>query len=312
MLAGMSDGSRSASLPGARVFGVLALVQLFFGIHYTAVKELLVSMDPAAWATLRILLAAAILQAWVRMRGAKLPRGLHEWLPLIGFAACGVVINQVCFVEGLSRTTPSHSLLLNTTIPLWTVAIAVGLRRETLTARRAAGLLCGLAGVWTLLRADRFHLEADLLTGDLITMVNAASYGLFLVVSKRWVATRDPLVVTADIFAIGAVGVAVYGLPELLTVDPAGLPPSFFLWAAYAVLFATVAAHGMNLWALRRADSSQVALFIYLQPLVATAVDGIARGIWPSWRFYPALALVFLGVWLSLKQAKNRSRSIRP
>jgi drug/metabolite transporter (DMT)-like permease len=289
------------------VYGVLALVQVLFGIHYTVAKELLLWIEPAAWATLRIIVAALVLQAFVLRRGGGLPRSPREWIQVAGLALCGVVVNQVCFIEGLSRTIPAHSALIMTTIPLWTVAFASLLRRERLTLRRVTAIGCGLAGVWTLLRVDRFHLELDLLTGDLLTLVNAAAYGLFLVVSKRYVAGMDASVATARIFAVGAVGVALYGIDDLASTDLASLPASFWLLAAYAILGATVIAHGLNLWALRRTVSSLVALFAYLQPLVATAVDGLLLGRWPSWRFAVAAVLVFIGVGLGLTRRSGRS-----
>ena len=288
------------------MYGVLALVQVLFGIHYAVAKELLLWMEPAAWATLRIIVAALVLQAFVFRRGGGLPRSPREWVHVAGLALCGVVVNQVCFIEGLSRTIPAHSALIMTTIPLWTVAFATLLRRERLTLRRATAIGCGLVGVWTLLRADRFHLELDLLPGDLLTLVNAAAYGLFLVVSKRYVAGMDASVATARIFAVGAIGVAAYGMDELVATDLTSLPGSFWLLAAYAILGATVIAHGLNLWALRRAVSSLVALFIYLQPIVATAVDGFLLGRWPSWRFAVAAVLVFLGVGLGLSMSRRR------
>jgi len=287
------------------VWGILALVQILFGIHYAVAKELLRWVEPAAWATLRIVVAALVLQAFVFRRGGGLPRGAREWVQVAGLALCGVVVNQVCFIEGLSRTIPAHSALIMTTIPLWTVAFATLLRRETLTLRRVAAIGCGLVGVWTLLRADRFNLDLDLLPGDLLTVVNAASYGLFLVVGKRYVAGLDASVATARIFAVGAVGIAVYGMDDLLATDLASLPGSFWALAAYAILGATVIAHGLNLWALRRTVSTLVALFIYLQPVVATAVDGLLLGRWPSWRFAVAAVLVFLGVGLGLTRRKR-------
>jgi len=288
------------------VFGILALVQFLFGIHYAVAKELLRWVEPAAWATLRIVVAALVLQAFVLRRGGGLPRGLREWVQVAGLALCGVVVNQVCFIEGLSRTIPAHSALIMTTIPLWTVAFATLLRRERLTLRRAAAIGCGLVGVWTLLRADRFHLELDLLPGDLLTVVNGAAYGLFLVVGKRYVAGRDASVATARIFAVGAVGIAVYGMDDLRATDLASLPGSVWVLAAYAILGATVIAHGLNLWALRRTASTLIALFIYLQPIVATAVDGLLLGRWPSWRFAVAAVLVFVGVGLGLSRGKGR------
>ena len=115
-------------------------------------------------------------------------------------------------------------------------------------------------------------------------------------VSKRWLATHHPLGSIARVFAIGAVGIAFYGLDETLVVPWTSLTPGWWAWAAFIVLFATIGAYFLNYWALRRETSSLVALFIYLQPVVATALDGLLRGEWPGARFPVAAVLVLTGV----------------
>lgn len=287
------------STPGPRtppgVIGVLLLVQLFFGLHYVAGKVLLQWVDPAAWALVRVVAAAALLQLLVLRRRAPRP-DRREWLQLASFAVFGVVINQVLFVEGLARTTPAHSALIMTTIPLLTILFAVLLGKEKLSLPRAGGLLLALVGVWILLRADRFRVEGDLLLGDLMSLGNAASFSLFLVLSREYLVRHDPLVAITRVFTIGAFGVAAYGLLPLTRVEPGELPAQAFWLAAFIIVFPTVGSYFLNYWALSRVSSSLVALFIYLQPLIATTMQwALGKGA-PGPRFYFAAALVFSGV----------------
>lgn len=298
-----------APRPTLTVVGVLLLVQLFFGLHYVAAKSLLQWVDPAAWALVRVAGAAALLQLLVLRRRRHRP-GRREWGRLGLFALFGVVINQVLFVEGLSRTTPAHSALIMTMIPLLTVVFAVLLGRERPTAARGAGLLLALAGVWILLRADRFRVEGDLLAGDLLT--NAASYSLFLVISRDDLVRHDPLVAMARVFTVGIAGVALYGLLPLSRVEPAGLPGSAWALAAFIILFPTVGAYFLNYWALSRVASSLVALFVYLQPVIATASQWALGPGTPGPRFYPAAALVFAGVALGSVRRRRAEASVSP
>lgn len=294
--------------PAPRVIGVLLLVQLFFGLHYVAGKVLLESIDPAAWALVRVVAAAALLQLLILRRPAKRP-DRKEWLLLATFSLFGVVVNQVLFVEGLSRTTPAHSALIMTTIPLLTILFAVLLRKESLSWPRAAGLVLALAGVWILLRADRFRVEGDLLFGDLLTLGNAASFSLFLVLSREYLIKHDPLVAITRVFTLGSIGVAIYGLLPLSRVVPSELPPEAWWLAIFIVIFPTVGAYFLNYWALSRVSSSLVALFIYLQPLVATTMQwALGKGV-PGPRFYFAALLVFAGVALGSVRWASRSNA---
>ena len=52
----------------------------------------------------------------------------------------------------------------------------------------------------------------------------------------------------------------------------------------------------LNNWALRHTHSSQVALYIYLQPVVATGLSSYQGTDEPDLRFYLAASLVFCGL----------------
>ena len=108
-----SRGSSSLAL----VYGALVLVQVFFGVHYLVAKVVLREMPPAVWALIRVSSAAALLLAAVPLLGKRLPREPGVLGRLALYAVLGVVINQWCFVEGLSRTTPGHASILMAAIP---------------------------------------------------------------------------------------------------------------------------------------------------------------------------------------------------
>ena len=92
------------------------------------------------------------------------------------------------------------------------------------------------------------------------------------------------------------------GAGPLSRVDFAALPGFFWVLAAYTVLFATVLAYFLNYYALRHTDSSMVALFIYLQPPIATGLSMLFLGERPTLRFWVAAAGIFLGVYLAVRE----------
>ena len=71
--------------------------------------------------------------------------------------------------------------------------------------------------------------------------------------------------------------------------------------AVYAVLFATVMTYLLNTWALRHTHSSQVALYINVQPLVAATLNAAMGAPLPGHRFFVALVLVAMGLWLQTR-----------
>jgi drug/metabolite transporter (DMT)-like permease len=285
-----------------KVAVALALVQVCFGIHYLVAKLILQMMPPRAWAALRISAAALLLMAYnvfFHRRPAPRARALGR---LALYALFGVIINQVMFVEGLSRTTPAHSAIINSLIPVATMAFALLLRHERLTAGRVTALAVSLASVLLLLGVEKFRLDDTLVVGDLLTLVNGVSFAFFLVLSRDFLRSHDPLVATSYLLGFGALGILAVGAGPLARVDWAALPVRFWFLAAYVVLFATVLAYFLNYYALRHTDSSMVALFIYLQPPIATALSMIFLGERPGVRFWVAAVGIFAGVYLAVRE----------
>lgn len=282
------------------VVGVLISVQVLFAVHYVAAKVLLAAVPAPAWAALRVLGAAALFLAIYVARGPRRV-GWRDHRELALLALLGIVINQVCFIEGLSRTTPSHSALINTTIPVLTLLFAILLRRERPRRGGLAGIVVAMAGVLTLLRVDRLDWGAEWLAGDLLTQINAASFSLFLVLSRGTIRRVGATAATAGLLTWGALGVSLYGGRSVATLDPAVFDARILALAGYIVAFATVGTYLLNSWALARVESSEVALFIYLQPVLAAALSVLFLGERITGRLVAASLLVFLGVLLATR-----------
>ncbi len=255
------------------VHGSLVLIQVIFGLHYLAAKIVLSEIPPAAWALLRVSAAALLLALVALLAGRKLPRSGSVLGRLAMYAVFGVVINQLCFVEGLSRTTPGHSSILITAIPIGTLVFAVLLRRERLTRTKLMSFAVALSGVLLVLQPSAAGWATPEVRGDLLILVNALSYALFLVLSKDLLRQVDPLAATVVLLAFGSLGMLIPGLPALAGFDPSAVSWSTWVLGAWIVVFPTALAYLLGFWALARVESSRVAFFIYLQPLIAASLS---------------------------------------
>jgi len=280
--------------PTRAVTAALLAVQVLFGVHYLVARWVVDEIPPAAWAAVRVAAAALILTGIALAGRRRWPRRTDLGM-LAVCALFGVAANQVLFLEGLARTTPARAALINSQIPTFALLAAIALRQEGLTGRKLLSFLLGAAGVAVLLEADRLRLRPDTLAGDLLNLANAASYGLFVALSRRAMPRHDPWSATAVIFLLGTLMVAGYGGPAALAADWGGASVRAAWGMVYAVLGATVLTYVLNVWALKRVRTSHVALWIFLQPLVAAGLDA-ALGSPPSPRFAAAAVLVFLAL----------------
>lgn len=301
-------GQRAWNAERLAVAGVLLVVQFLFGLHYLAAKIVLAHLAPRAWAVLRAAGAAVVLLAAAKLSGRELPRAPRDLARLAVFSIFGVVINQVCFVEGLYRTTATHSSILNTIIPIGTLLFASWLGHERLSRLKAVATALALAGVLLVVRPEPAgETLAGSLAGDLLTLVNAVSYSFFLALSKPTLDRLDPLGATAVLMAFGAAGVLAVGGAQLASSDLAAVPASVWLVGGGIVLLPTAAAYFMIYWALGRADPSAVALFIYLQPVIASGLSALLLGERPRPTTILGAALIFLGVYLAVRRPSGRA-----
>ena len=76
---------------------------------------------------------------------------------------------------------------------------------------------------------------------------------------------------------------------------------------AYIVLVPTVGAYYLNAWALGRVAPSTVAVYIYLQPLIAFSLAPLLLGEKLSWRTLVAALLIFAGVLVVTRRGRSRA-----
>ncbi len=292
-------------MPPSPVLVHLALlaVSLLFGANYVFTKLILAEIPPRSWVLFRVLLATAVLVP-LALRLRRSWPGRRHLAGLLLASLLGVVLNQILFTEGMARTTPNHSAVINAGIPTWTLIAACLFRQEQFTGRKVLAILCALVGVGTLLQVDQMiatgeGLTGEMLLGDLMTMANGMSFAVHLVLMRHLGRELDPWASVAIMFVAASVMMTGWSAPALEGDHWRALlaPPTLWL-AAYAVLFATVATYFLNTWALRHTRSSQVALYINVQPIVAAALGTALGNPAPGWRFFTALGLVALGLWL--------------
>ena len=131
--------------------------------------------------------------------------------------------------------------------------------------------------------------------GDLLLVLNSLCYGTYIAISKRLLSRYNALTVITWIFIVGCIPTVPVAAFSLSRVSLGDVPGSVWLAVAYIVLFATVVCYYLNSWALARVPPSTVAVYIYLQPLIAFVLAPIVLGEKLNSRVIIASLLVFRG-----------------
>lgn len=274
----------------------LIAVQVMFGTWPIIGKIVLRSMSSVSLVGFRIFGAALVFTLLQRKLGElrQLPKRVMAWLVLSSLL--GVVVNQLLFVKGLSLTTAINATLLSTTIPVFTLAVSIALGYDRASLRHVLGIALAAAGVVYLVDPWRANFSAQTTLGNILIITNSFCYGAYIAVSRDLFRRYGALNVITWIFLIGALITFPIAGYAWSTEGLQAVSLGVWLSVAYIILVPTVAAYYLNSWAITHVPPSVVAVYIYLQPLLAFGLAPWVLG--ESWnsRTIVACVLIFAGV----------------
>jgi len=278
--------------------GALLLVQLFFGSLPVMGKVVLRHVPAMALVGFRVVGGALLLLLCARLVRAPRITAFKDWSMLLVLALLGVFFNQILYIEGLARTTALNAAVLTTTIPVITTVLSILMGQEKYGWLKGAGIALSLVGALRVLGVDELSLANEHLVGNLFILGNTISYSLYLVLARTLLSKYESLSVITPIFLISSVLLLPLALPAWGQIEVSTVPPLAWGLALCIVLFPTVGAYLLNIWALKRTKPSVVVVYIYLQPLVATFLSTMLLGEALTVRLMVSALLVFAGVYL--------------
>lgn len=282
-----------------QVHGALFLVALIYGSNYSIAKEVMpVYVGPYGLIVIRVVSAAIFFGIFSRLVIKEKIEGTADNLRAILCGITGIAINQLGFFGGLNLTSPINAALLMVIVPIIVLIFSAILLREKVSLRKVGGIALACAGAFLLIYTSSGEGTPGNLLGDLLIVLNAASYGLYLVLVKPLMQKYNAFTVVSRIFAVGAVIVVPFGWQQVMAPDYASFPASIWWAIAFMVIAVTIIAYLFNTWALRYANPSLVGAYIYLQPVLAILVAVWAgKDIFTVQKALFAL-LIFAGVYL--------------
>ena len=217
----------------------------------------------------------------------------------------GVAINQLMFLKGLDYTNPIDASIIMTVNPILVLIIASFLINEKITFLKILGIIVGAAGALTLiLFSGKASFSSNTFLGNLMMLVNASSYAVYLVIAKPLMLKYKPITVIKWVFLFGSFVIIPVGFKEFGEIVWTEIPVNIYLSILYLIVFTTFFAYLLNIYGLKILNSSTVSIYIYSQPILA-AIVAIILGK-DSLDFIKILStiLVFIGVFLVSKQQK--------
>ena len=287
------------------------VVQLLFASLAIAGRFVLPHFPAGALVTVRVLGATLVLLTLNVATGGDWVRNRRDLLQLAVLGMLGIAANQTLFLYGLRHTTAINATILVTTVPVFTVLGSVLTGREPASFLKFAGIaLAGIGAVY-LIGPDRISLAPDVALGNTLIVLGMVCYAAYFLYSKSILRRYGSVTVSFYVMFFASFGVLPFGIGAVQRMSFGDIGASVWLWVAYIVLFPTIVTYLLNLWALKRASSNMVAVYIYLQPIFAGAIAPLVlTGEHLTMRSAMAGLSIFAGLGLVILAELRQQREI--
>ncbi len=290
--------------------GLLAVV-LIWGLNLTIVKVALREMLPLAFNAVRFALATLTLLLLLRRFGDSYGMSRKDRLKLAGLGLIGHTAYQIFFIEGLARTTASHTALIFGITPVIVAILSLILGHEHVTWAGWAGAALAFGGEYLIIAGKApSGGPAPSLQGDLLVLAAAVCWCLYTVLARPLLARHSPLKVTAISMTWGFLGMLPFCVTSIGRQDWIAVTPKVWAATGYSFLFALVISYILWYRSVHKVGNVRTAVYSNLVPVTGTLAGWVFLGE----RLYPALGLgaaaIFAGIAITRSQQPEPSVAV--
>ncbi|MFH1375018.1 MAG: DMT family transporter [bacterium] len=252
---------------------LLVLTVSMWGFSFVATKICLEYMSPLEVIGLRYLMALPVLLLVILIKRVRLERikGYHLRNVLL---ASGVFAAHYLFqVIGMQYTTATNTSWLIATTPLIIVVLAFLFLKERITRRVVAGVVVATIGILLLVSKGKLtDLQWIQSTGDWLVLASSFTWAIYTLLVRDTARCFNPLLVSFAVVAFSAVVI----VPAMVATANWNKLVHLPAEPVVALVFLGVVCLALAYWfwqeGVARLGAAQAGIFLYLEPLAATAL----------------------------------------
>ncbi|HQU77919.1 MAG TPA: DMT family transporter [Azonexus sp.] len=284
---------------------LLTLTVLFWSGNMVLGRGIRADVPPLALAFWRWAIAFALVLplAWPHFR-AQWPLLKKDWKPVLILGVLGVGGYNTFAYIALQYTSATNAVLLNSFIPVATIAISWAFLGKHLRRLEGLGVVISLCGALTIIaRGDLAVLaHLNLNAGD-VWMLGAVLVWAIYTVGLAWrPAGVHPMLMLAAMTAVGLAALAPAWLWEMAQGRHINVTPASLASLAYVGIFPSFLGYIFYNRGVAEVGANKASLFIHLMPVFGTLLSAIFLAEIPHWYHYLGIALIFSGIWLTMKK----------
>lgn len=275
----------------------VAITVLTWSTAFAASKIIVDHVNPMYLSEMRVLMGGLIILVFFLIKRDAWPKG-KDWL---WFALCGILGHigyQIFFTIGLETIPTSTSSILVSLAPLITAVLASKIYKETLALTQWLYIVTAFTGVAILLLWDGVF---ALHVGALWTLGCATMISFYNIIT-RYLASKgySALAIAGVTMTLGGIEGMPLLEPAIAAYSQAG-PYESLVWNATIYLAIVPTAIAFVTWAkaLETAEkTSDVLVFLFITPMLATVMGMTLLGEWPNMGFFIGGSIILGSVFM--------------
>jgi len=262
------------------------ITEMLHPIHVVLVRGLFTSSAFALWFAIR--------------RRTWRPVQRQDLMLIVMLGLLNISINQVLFVWGVKFTTAPNASLAYALTPVFVVFLASIVYRQKVSIKKWIGIVTAIAGAVVVLNERGLQVLPEQSLGNVMVLCASISWAAYTFYSKQLIERYG---------AVQAIALTFFGgmllYVPLWIVAPVHAPfdvltgrDSASVWLKLFYLGVVTSAIGYGLWyvALSRLQSSNVAVFNNLQPVLTSILALMLFNLEPSISYIVGGVLALAGV----------------
>jgi drug/metabolite transporter (DMT)-like permease len=258
--------------------------------------------SPLSYSFLRLLVGAALLVAFVKVREGSLGIGRRDVPLILVSALVGIGINQLGFMYAATYATATTISLILATIPAFAAITASLLGHERIGGRHWLGIGVAAAGTALVLEAGPGELDFTSLRGDVLALIAAASWGVYSVLVRPLLDRYSPNRISTVVVCAALPMLAVVSIPQVLAQDYGSVTLGGWSAMLYSVFFSLVITNVLWFGAIQAGGAARATAVLPIQPFLGALFAFILLGETVTPPQIAGGVIVVVGIWLTRRR----------
>ncbi|NNN18673.1 MAG: DMT family transporter [Acidimicrobiaceae bacterium] len=274
---------------------LLLICGAIFGSSYVLVKEAIGPLGAVGLAAVRTAIGTLVLALVCRIRRVG-PSGVAvRHTVVLGILSATIPYTFLSLSTQL--TNAGTASVVNSTVPVFTLVIAIGLGLARPTGRSWWGLGISLLGVATVAQQRQPHLTPGFFMGILAGLIGSASFAYSAIYARKYFSGAPILRVALSQQLVSVITL----LPFTLLFRPTAVPSGSQLLVLIALgVISTALAQVLFFWLISELGAVRTSYVTYLVPLFGVLWGWLFLGEPVSMISYIGMIFVMIGLWLLL------------